>query len=239
MLFRSCEDPEYLRPVTTATTATATRPPVTRATTPGVTRGPPDTTGTPTRGGGGSTGPTRTVATVTREPVTVTSRVIACGTCEGNPSNKNNGKCNNVNNNCGCDWDGGDCCGPAQTANQYSSCTAGDDGTCCLDPTYRPDITTTVITTGTTTGTTAGATTGTTTSRAPEVGLDSKFSVITVASCLDKFGCLGTSCDKVIKKMAKKGEALDYDFLKYKYGCDCTLCGYIGGAPAIDRKSVV
>ena len=32
------------------------------------------------------------------------------------------GKCNNVNNNCGCDWDRGDCCGFNGNTDQYSSC---------------------------------------------------------------------------------------------------------------------
>ena len=31
----------------------------------------------------------------------------------------NAGKCNNANNLCGCDWDGGDCCG---VGNDYSTC---------------------------------------------------------------------------------------------------------------------
>jgi len=40
------------------------------------------------------------------------------------------GFCDDQNNHCGCDWDGGDCCG-AQT--QYAYCTTCE----CLDPVFR------------------------------------------------------------------------------------------------------
>eukprot|EP00750_Incisomonas_marina_P012220 INCI16661.1.p1 GENE.INCI16661.1~~INCI16661.1.p1 ORF type:complete len:649 (+),score=121.52 INCI16661.1:206-1948(+) len=39
------------------------------------------------------------------------------------------GYCDDNNNNCGCDWDGGDCCGPT---NSYKTCDACE----CLDPNY-------------------------------------------------------------------------------------------------------
>ena len=50
--------------------------------------------------------------------------------------------CDELNNNVGCDWDGGDCCGPNITT------TACTDGTCyptctkceCLDPNYQGGI---------------------------------------------------------------------------------------------------
>ncbi len=45
-----------------------------------------------------------------------------------------NGRCNPVNNNCGCNWDDGDCCGFDGIDNQYALCEPGEDGTCCLDP---------------------------------------------------------------------------------------------------------
>eukprot|EP00750_Incisomonas_marina_P005903 INCI14227.1.p1 GENE.INCI14227.1~~INCI14227.1.p1 ORF type:complete len:558 (+),score=70.68 INCI14227.1:319-1992(+) len=62
--------------------------------------------------------------------------------CAGTTSNVGNGKCNLVNNNCGCSWDGGDCCGTSGNANQYSACgvdkTAGSEAECCIDPNYAP-----------------------------------------------------------------------------------------------------
>ena len=41
--------------------------------------------------------------------------------------NKGDGECDDPNNNCGCDWDGGDCCG---SHNGYSYCSQCE----CLDP---------------------------------------------------------------------------------------------------------
>ena len=38
--------------------------------------------------------------------------------------------CDDNNNNCGCDWDGGDCCGDSGKGKQYSYC----DDCACLDP---------------------------------------------------------------------------------------------------------
>lgn len=40
------------------------------------------------------------------------------------------GICDSVNNNCGCDWDGGDCCNPSS---KFDYC-AGDTACDCLDP---------------------------------------------------------------------------------------------------------
>ena len=75
------------------------------------------------------------------------------------------GKCNTVNNNCGCSWDLGDCCGEAQNPLQFSACDALPDGSCCLDPDFVPGGTTVATTAGTTTsriaptrGTTPGVT---------------------------------------------------------------------------------
>ena len=89
----------------------------------------------------------------------------------------NTGKCNQVNNNCGCSWDGGDCCGVAQNPTQYSACVVQSDGTCCVDPdfvaaTVGPTRSTTETTVTTrqqvtrTTPTTSGFTDTTTTSQA-------------------------------------------------------------------------
>ena len=76
------------------------------------------------------------------------------------------GKCNNVNNHCGCNWDGGDCCGPASDT---SACDLLPDGTCCLDPGYRPQSTDTTSRATVATDTTRGTRT-TTTTTAPTRG---------------------------------------------------------------------
>jgi len=59
-----------------------------------------------------------------------------CSTDACNTNSIGNGRCNPTNNVCGCDWDGGDCCGDSGKSNQYSLCSPGDDGTCCEDPDY-------------------------------------------------------------------------------------------------------
>ena len=53
---------------------------------------------------------------------------IQCsGTC-GKPSYfKGNGYCNDENNNCGCDWDGGDCCGSNVNTQSCLACECKDD----------------------------------------------------------------------------------------------------------------
>merc|ERR1712223_958288 len=48
------------------------------------------------------------------------------GTC-GIPSYKGDNYCDDENNNCGCDWDGGDCCGSNVNTYYCSACE-------CLDP---------------------------------------------------------------------------------------------------------
>ena len=40
---------------------------------------------------------------------------------------KGDGYCDDPNNNCGCDWDGGDCCGPNVRTTYCDVCA-------CLDP---------------------------------------------------------------------------------------------------------
>ena len=52
--------------------------------------------------------------------------VPCIGSC-GSPSWKGDDYCDDQNNNCGCDWDGGDCCGSNVNTNYCSVCE-------CLDP---------------------------------------------------------------------------------------------------------
>eukprot|EP00750_Incisomonas_marina_P004464 INCI13473.11.p1 GENE.INCI13473.11~~INCI13473.11.p1 ORF type:complete len:906 (-),score=119.40 INCI13473.11:212-2929(-) len=56
------------------------------------------------------------------------------GGCNSGTERVANGKCNNGNNNCGCGWDGGDCCLPSVMPDQFSNC-GGSVELCCLDPT--------------------------------------------------------------------------------------------------------
>ena len=52
------------------------------------------------------------------------------GPCDGSCENdgyKNDGYCDDGNNNCGCDYDGGDCCGPDANKDYCDDCK-------CLDP---------------------------------------------------------------------------------------------------------
>ncbi len=54
-------------------------------------------------------------------------------TCTGQCSKTiyvGDGFCDDGNNNCGCGWDGGDCCGSSGKLKQYNYCTDCD----CLDP---------------------------------------------------------------------------------------------------------
>ena len=44
--------------------------------------------------------------------------------------NKGDGECDDTNNNCGCDWDGGDCCGNNVNSTYCSQCA-------CLDPNFN------------------------------------------------------------------------------------------------------
>ena len=56
--------------------------------------------------------------------------VDCCFPCSGtcvNPVYKGDNYCDDENNNCGCDWDGGDCCGINVNTDYCSSCL-------CLDP---------------------------------------------------------------------------------------------------------
>jgi len=52
-----------------------------------------------------------------------------CGNCGGKcakPSFKGDKYCDDNNNNCGCNWDGGDCCGPANNYNFCKDCKCKD-----------------------------------------------------------------------------------------------------------------
>merc|ERR1711907_917137 len=49
------------------------------------------------------------------------------GDCCGTVGDK---RCDDENNNCGCNWDGGDCCGVSGDTRQFSYCKACK----CLDP---------------------------------------------------------------------------------------------------------
>merc|ERR1712151_824684 len=56
----------------------------------------------------------------------------ACpGKC-GQPTYKGDGNCDDDNNNCGCGYDGGDCCGPSVETNYCKECK-------CIDPSYKQD----------------------------------------------------------------------------------------------------
>ena len=48
-----------------------------------------------------------------------------------NKSWKDDGYCDDENNYCGCDWDGGDCCGDNVVTEYCETCE-------CLDPNYQP-----------------------------------------------------------------------------------------------------
>merc|ERR1712110_824459 len=51
-------------------------------------------------------------------------------TC-GNQQYKGDGNCDDNNNNCGCEYDGGDCCGPNVKKAYCKECK-------CKDPNYKP-----------------------------------------------------------------------------------------------------
>ena len=43
---------------------------------------------------------------------------------------RGDGRCDDKNNNCGCNWDGGDCCGPTEVLHQFAYCKECK----CIDP---------------------------------------------------------------------------------------------------------
>ena len=61
----------------------------------------------------------------------------------GSPFYVADGNCDDNNNNCGCDWDGGDCCGSSGKKYQYSYCKM----CACLDPEKQHLVTTVATTT--------------------------------------------------------------------------------------------
>ena len=58
-----------------------------------------------------------------------------CGYCKSNPCEgsceidgyKGDGYCDDGNNNCGCEFDGGDCCNPHANMDYCSECKCIDD----------------------------------------------------------------------------------------------------------------
>ena len=58
---------------------------------------------------------------------------LCSGTC-GTPSWKGDNYCDDQNNNCGCEWDGGDCCGSNVNTQYCSACEClgqNDEANCC------------------------------------------------------------------------------------------------------------
>ena len=56
-----------------------------------------------------------------------------CSDTCGSPYSKGDNLCDDENNNCGCEWDGGDCCGSNVNKDYCSACE-------CLDPNWIPDV---------------------------------------------------------------------------------------------------
>jgi hypothetical protein len=169
---------------------------------------------------------------VTTEPpvrydATIGFGVPCASSCSGLIDVLRDGRCQDQNNNCACNWDDGDCCEPSGDEAQFLYCRKVGDGTCCLDPSIS------IITTE---GTTTSATTGTTNSVTVDDSGDgndsssggsfTKYSDASANSCTSKFSCFGSSCDKVISKMLiKSGTAFTYEILESSYDCDCRNCG--------------
>ena len=61
------------------------------------------------------------------------------------PNWKGNGYCDDENNNCGCEWDGGDCCGNENVKQHWGHCLY--QSCQCLDPNFKETETTTTTTT--------------------------------------------------------------------------------------------
>ena len=57
---------------------------------------------------------------------------IPCSSTCANHFLKGDNYCHDENNNCGCEWDGGDCCGDNVNTQYCSACE-------CLDPVPYPD----------------------------------------------------------------------------------------------------
>ena len=56
-----------------------------------------------------------------------TTTPASCTDTCGDQNRKGNGECDDENNNCGCEWDGGDCCGWLVICTGHEKCD-------CLDP---------------------------------------------------------------------------------------------------------
>merc|ERR1712051_211445 len=57
------------------------------------------------------------------------AKASCSGTCQ-TPTFKGDKRCDDGNNNCGCNWDGGDCCGKSGDKHQFAYCANCQ----CVDP---------------------------------------------------------------------------------------------------------
>ena len=73
-----------------------------------------------------------TTTTTTTDPNAPTTTATCSDTCF-QISWKGDNYCDDANNNCGCEWDGGDCCGSNVNTAYCSSCQ-------CLDPNADPGV---------------------------------------------------------------------------------------------------
>eukprot|EP00750_Incisomonas_marina_P025928 INCI5783.1.p1 GENE.INCI5783.1~~INCI5783.1.p1 ORF type:complete len:328 (+),score=59.19 INCI5783.1:135-1118(+) len=77
-----------------------------------------------------------TTSAATTSGSTTTTQDDSCEDCPSGctgcavKSWRGDGQCDDDNNNCGCNWDAGDCCNPAATTLYCTDCS-------CLDPDYR------------------------------------------------------------------------------------------------------
>ena len=69
---------------------------------------------------------TKLTGTINETRISMPEDYPCSDTC-GSPDLKGNNLCNDENNNCGCEWDRGDCCGSDVVTHYCSSCE-------CLDP---------------------------------------------------------------------------------------------------------
>merc|ERR1711910_228913 len=69
------------------------------------------------------------------EKATTTTTEAPCKDSCGSPQWKGDDWCDDENNNCGCEWDGGDCCGDNVKTQYCDECL-------CLDPSEKDTTTT-------------------------------------------------------------------------------------------------
>ena len=65
-----------------------------------------------------------------KDPAYAPKKAACSGTCS-HPSWTGDGVCDGGNNNCGCKYDKGDCCGTSGNKNQYKYCK---ENCKCIDP---------------------------------------------------------------------------------------------------------